>query len=95
MESIAQLLSFGNIIFILWSFNGLRKLKYFIIDKCMTKCYANPSIIPYETYRVLSVLSIRQKRESGENPERSGHCDRGAASHYPIVRSCIYYSAVF
>ena len=28
-----------------------------------------------------------QKRESGENPERSGHCNRGATFHYPIVHS--------
>lgn len=26
-----------------------------------------------------------QKRESGESPERSGHCDRGASSRHPIV----------
>ena len=28
-----------------------------------------------------------QKRESGESPERSGHCNRGANLHYPIVHS--------
>ena len=28
-----------------------------------------------------------QKRESGASPERSGHCNRGATFHYPIVHS--------
>ena len=28
-----------------------------------------------------------QKRESGESPERSGHCNRGANLRYPIVHS--------
>ena len=28
-----------------------------------------------------------QKRESGESPERSGHCNREANLHYPIVHS--------
>ena len=27
------------------------------------------------------------KRESGASPERSGHCNRGATFHYPIVHS--------
>ena len=31
-------------------------------------------------------ISGRLKRESGESPERSGHCNRGATFHYPIVR---------
>ena len=34
------------------------------------------------------------KRESGESPERSGHCDRGAISRYPIVCKAFVFPAV-
>ena len=54
----------------------------------MTKCYNTNSIIPYWTYKVLfRYPQTEQKRESGESPERSGHCNRGTTSRNPIASS--------
>ena len=35
-----------------------------------------------------SLSANDQKRESGVNPERSGHCNRGVIFHYPIACMC-------
>ena len=35
-----------------------------------------------------SLSANDQKRESGESPERSGHCNSGARFHYPIAQLC-------
>lgn len=51
----------------------------------MAWCYYNFSIIPYGTYKVIAVdCGNGYERESGENPERSGHCDRGVRFHKPL-----------